>query len=42
LTGKYVAHLGENEMIQFVIGLIIGMAVTIFAMALTNIGDDDK
>lgn len=29
-------------MIQFVIGLVIGMAVTVFAIALTNIGDDDK
>ncbi len=29
-------------MIQFVIGLVIGMSVTVFAIALTNIGDDDK
>ena len=29
-------------MIQFVIGFVIGMAVTVFAIALTNIGDDDK
>jgi len=32
----------RQQMIQFVLGLITGMAVTIFAIALTSIGDDDE